>query len=75
MLETLSRVQQTTLGPDHRETLLTRQQAAFFVGDSGEPTAALKLYQTVLLDQVRALGPDDRDTLLSRHQVAYYLGV
>ena len=65
--------QQATLGENHPETLLTRQQVAYCVARH-DPHEGLRLYRDVLRDQERVLGPEHRDTLASRYQVAYYTG-
>lgn len=72
VLETLLESQRASQGDDHPDTLLTRQQIAFFTGRAGDGRAALRLYEEVLEDQLVLLGPDHPDTLISRHQVAYY---
>ncbi len=66
--------QRASLGDDHPDTLLTRQQIASFIGASGDPSQALRLSAEVLDDQRRVLGPDHRYTLTCRAQVAYYTG-
>ncbi|MEU5240962.1 tetratricopeptide repeat protein [Streptomyces lydicus] len=62
------------LGSDHRDTLTTRQEVAFWTGEAGEPKKALKLYTDLLEDRVRILGPDDSDTLATRHGIARWTG-
>lgn len=72
--EALLASQRTTLGEDHPDTLLTRQQLAFVAGECEDPATALRLFREILADQERALGPDHPDTLTSRHQIAYCVG-
>jgi len=74
VLESLLAAQRESLGDDHSDTLLTRQQIAFCVGVGGDRSTAVELYRAVLGDQERVLGPDHPDTLTSRHQVAYCTG-
>ena len=71
---TLLQSQIETLGADHSDSLLTRQQIAYLVSRSGEEEKALDLYSAVLADQQRVLGPDHRDTLTSRAGIAYLIG-
>ncbi len=74
LFEFLLTAQRATLGDDHVDTLLTRQQIAFCVTNIDDPAAGLPLYEEILRDQERVLGPDHADTLTSRHQVAYCIG-
>lgn len=74
VLETLLAAQRDQLGPDHRDTLLTRQNIAYFLGRSGDRPSALRHYREVLADQERVLGPDDCETLASRGGVAFNTG-
>ena len=62
------------LGPDHPDTLTTRNNLAgayYFAGRFGE---AIELLGRVLADRVRVLGPDHPDTLTTRNNLAgaYY---
>jgi hypothetical protein len=43
---------------------------ARWTGESGDPARALRLFQELLADQVRALGPDHPDTLDTRNIIA-----
>jgi len=75
VLKALLESQRTTLGDDHVDTLLTRQQIAFCIHGGGDQRHALKLYEEVLRDQLRTLGPDHPDTLTTRAQVATCTGM
>jgi hypothetical protein len=55
------------IGPDHPDTLTTRNKIAVLTGD---PAAALRLFQQLLPDQERVLGADHPDTLTSRSSIA-----
>ncbi|MER7750310.1 tetratricopeptide repeat protein, partial [Streptomyces bacillaris] len=58
------------LGPDHPDTLASRNNLANVLGDLGEHQAAADLLQQVLTDTERILGPDHPDTLASRDNLA-----
>jgi len=62
------------LGTDDVMTLRARANLAGYVGETGDATQALHLYQELQADCERTLGPNDRDTLTTRNQVAYYTG-
>ncbi|MDR3080997.1 MAG: tetratricopeptide repeat protein [Streptomyces sp.] len=57
-------------GPDHPDTLLTRNNLANSYSDAGRAQEALNLREQVLTDQERILGPDHPDTLRTRHNLA-----
>ena len=54
------------LGPDHPETLRTRNNTAHWTGECGDAREALRLFQALLPDQERVLGPDHPETLTTR---------
>ncbi|MFC8257468.1 FxSxx-COOH system tetratricopeptide repeat protein [Streptomyces sp. NPDC057291] len=54
------------LGPDHPETLTSRNDLAIALGGMGEFAQAAELHRQTLEDRIRVLGPDHRDTLWSR---------
>ena len=58
------------LGPDHPNTLRTRNNIAVWTGESGDPQTALKLFEELLPDRVRVLGPDHPNTLTTRNNIA-----
>ena len=63
--------QERVLGPDHPDTLTTRNNLAgayHFAGRFGE---AIELFERVLADRVRVLGPDHPDTLTTRNNLAF----
>ena len=74
VFESLLGSQQASLGDDHTDTLLTRQQIACCVGRTGDPETALTLLAGVAIDQERILGLDDRHALRSRALIAYFTG-
>jgi Tetratricopeptide repeat len=62
------------LGPDHRSTLYTRHNVAYFRRQRGDVAAAIEDFEAVLADQVRLLGRNDSDTLQTRKEVAILRG-
>jgi hypothetical protein len=63
------------LGPDHPDTLATRNNIAGWTGECGDPAGALRLFQELLPDVVRVLGPDHPNTLTTRNNVAHWTEV
>ncbi|MEU7606207.1 tetratricopeptide repeat protein, partial [Streptomyces sp. NPDC041003] len=57
------------LGPDHPETLTSRNDLAHVLQDLGEYGEAERLHRQNLDDRSRVLGPDHPDTLTSRHNL------
>ena len=66
--------QERVLGPDHPDTLTTRNNIAHWTGQSGDAREALRLFQELLPDQERVLGPDHPDTLSTRNNIAHWTG-
>ncbi|GAA2352358.1 hypothetical protein Cme02nite_26170 [Catellatospora methionotrophica] len=62
------------LGPDHRDTLTTRSELAYWRGRAGDPAGAAAALEQVLDDRLRVLGPDHPDTLTTRANLARSLG-
>jgi hypothetical protein len=63
------------LGPDHPDTLTTRNNIAQLTGQSGDPAAALHLSQDLLPDLVRVLGPEHPHTLTTRSGTTHWAEV
>ena len=59
------------LGPDHSDTLTSRNNLAYAYDSAGRPDKAVALFEEVVADSVRVLGPDHSDTLTSRNNLAY----
>ena len=59
------------LGPDHPDTLTSRNNLAGAYESAGRLDEAITLYEQVLADRVRLLGPDHPQTLTSRNNLAY----
>ena len=59
-----------TLGPDHPDTLTTRNNLAYTYQDAGRLEEAITLYEQNLEDRTRILGPNHPDTLASRNNLA-----
>ena len=62
------------LGPDHPDTLTTRNNLAYWRGEAGDPAAAVTAFTELLPDRVRVLGPDHPDTLTTRGALARWRG-
>ena len=59
------------LGPDHPDTLTSRNNLAGAYESAGRLTEAITLYEQILTDRIRILGEDHPDTLTSRNNLAY----
>ena len=62
------------VGPEHEETLHTRQLLAHAVGGAGDPLEAAAMLRTLLPEQTRVMGPDHEHTMTSRQYLAVNLG-
>ena len=58
------------LGPDHPDTLASRNSLAGSYRDAGRLDKAIALYEQNLEDSIRVLGPDHPSTLASRFNLA-----
>ena len=58
------------LGPDHPDTLASRDDLATAYQDADRITEAIPLFEQVLAAREQALGPDHLDTLASRDSLA-----
>ena len=58
------------LGPDHPDTLASRNNLAGAYRAAGRLTEAITLYEQVLLDSIRVLGENHPNTLNSRNNLA-----
>ena len=58
------------LGPDHPDTLASRNSLAGAYRDAGRLDKAITLYEQNLEDSIRVLGPDHPDTLTARNTLA-----
>jgi len=59
-----------TLGPDHSDTLASRNNLAIAYQDAGKLEEAITLYEQNLKDFEDLLGPDHPETLTSRNNLA-----
>ena len=66
LLEDAERV----LGPDHPDTLASRNNLANAYQEAGRAAEAIPLHEQTLADRERVLGPDHPDTLTSRNNLA-----
>ncbi|GAB2999825.1 FxSxx-COOH system tetratricopeptide repeat protein [Saccharothrix stipae] len=74
MFERALAITEATSGPDHPDTLTTRNNLARWRGAAGDPAGAAKAFAELLTDRLRVLGPDHPDTLTTRHNLAYWRG-
>jgi O-antigen/teichoic acid export membrane protein/tetratricopeptide (TPR) repeat protein len=58
------------LGPDHRQTMVCRNDLANAYLDMGQEAEAIELHRRNLADRQRVLGPDHPDTIRSRNNLA-----
>jgi len=58
------------LGPDHPDTLTSRNNLAYAYVSAGRAAEAIPLHEQTLADRERVLGPDHPDTLGSRNNLA-----
>ena len=58
------------LGPDHPDTLASRNNLACAYQAAGDLGRAIPLFEQTLADRERVLGPDHPDTLTSRNNLA-----
>ena len=58
------------LGPDHPDTLSSRNNLAYAYESAGQLEKAIPLFERTLADRERVLGPDHPDTLSSRNNLA-----
>jgi tetratricopeptide (TPR) repeat protein/tRNA A-37 threonylcarbamoyl transferase component Bud32 len=68
--ETARALRETSLGPDHPDTLVTRNNLAYAYRAAGKTAAAIRLHEETLRLQEAKLGPDHPDTLVSRNNLA-----
>ena len=67
---------ETRLGPDHRDTLASRNSLALAYRQGGDLGKAVSLFEQNVADRERVLSPDHPDTLTSRDNLAgaYHVG-
>ncbi|WP_063797611.1 tetratricopeptide repeat protein [Saccharothrix sp. NRRL B-16348] len=58
------------LGPDHHDSLHTRNAIAYWSGQAGHHVEAAAEYERVVADSARVLGPDHPNTLTARNNLA-----
>ncbi|WP_198012592.1 FxSxx-COOH system tetratricopeptide repeat protein [Promicromonospora sukumoe] len=71
LLERLVVTAESSLGPDHLNTLTARDNLAGAYESAGDLGRAVPMYEQNLADTERVLGPDHPDTLTSRNNLAY----
>ena len=62
------------MGSDHRDTLNTHNNLAFWLSRARKVTDSIDEFRAVLSDRTRVLGPHDPDTLTTRYKLAGRLG-
>ncbi|MEE1931261.1 tetratricopeptide repeat protein [Streptomyces sp. TRM 70351] len=62
------------LGPDHPDTLITRNELATMRGRAGDAAGAAQAFTDLLEDTVRVLGSDHPDTFITRNNLAIMRG-
>ncbi|THV37757.1 tetratricopeptide repeat protein [Glycomyces buryatensis] len=72
--EALHQLCDSDFGPDHPDTLATRNNLAYWRGKAGDAAGAATATEALLQDQVRVLGPDHPDTLTTRNNLAVWRG-
>ena len=70
MHEATLKLQESKLGPDHPDTLTSRNNLAVAYRAAGRTAEAIKLHEATLKLQESKLGPDHPDTLTSRNNLA-----
>ena len=73
-LREIAQEQARILGPEHQDTLRTRQFLGHAIGGAGKPLEAAELLRRLLVDQSRYLGHDHPETLQTRQFLAVNLG-
>jgi tetratricopeptide (TPR) repeat protein len=68
--QTLTQDSERILGPDHPDTLTSRNNLAYAYREAGRLDEATALHERTLADSERILGPDHPSTLLSRNNLA-----
>ncbi len=58
------------LGPDHPNTLITRNNQARWRGKTGDAPGAAAAFEELLAEMLRVLGPDHPNTLTTRNNLA-----
>ncbi|MFE0094244.1 tetratricopeptide repeat protein [Streptomyces sp. NPDC059015] len=74
MAEEVAAARSRVLGAGHPDTLATRYEVAYALGQLGRWTEALQTYRDVAGARVQALGPDHPDTLAARYEIGISLG-
>jgi hypothetical protein len=62
------------LGPEHPDTLTTRNNLADSTGAAGDAAGARDQFAALLPIRERVLGPEHPDTLTTRANLAYWTG-
>ena len=65
--------QERVLGPDHPDTLTSRDNLAIAYRDAGRTAEAITLHEQTLAARERVLGPDHPDTLALAQQPRHRL--
>ena len=67
-------LRERVLGPEHPDTLTTRNNLAAWRGEAGDAAGAVAAFAELLPLRERVLGPEHPDTLATRHNLASWRG-
>jgi tetratricopeptide (TPR) repeat protein len=74
VLRSVIEVRTHTLGPEHPDTLSSRNQLAIVLIREGKAAEAENTFREVIKLEEKVLGPENAETLLSKHGLAWSLG-
>ena len=67
-------IRERVLGPEHPDTLATRDNLARWTGEAGDAAGARDQFAALLPVRERVQGPEHPDTLTTRANLAYWSG-
>jgi hypothetical protein len=67
-------IRERVLGPEHRDTLITRHELARWTGEAGDAAGARDQFAVLLPIRERILGPEHPHTLAARQNLAFWTG-
>ena len=71
-LQALLPDRERVFGKDHPDTLTTRNNLAYWTGETGDAAEAVEAFQALLPDQERVLGKDHPDTRVTCEEIVYW---
>ncbi|MCX4804995.1 tetratricopeptide repeat protein [Streptomyces sp. NBC_01214] len=63
------------MGPDHPDTLTSRNNLASWLGQTGDVREAARILTQLAADRSRILGPDHPDAAVTPANLAHWVGV